>query len=169
MNFSSRWIYGNFERLSSLSGWPPDAWSSAMRRETTTQRERTKTTYARCSTRTEGYAANDGQRLERLLRTSVTHRVARMESLKVSPVLWSQTSAFGADRLTQASRHLPNTCLLQKNIPDAWLMLVDFTVLSSVSPPTPDAHDVISSVMTQQSSRATKHPLNIRRLQAILR
>ena len=37
---------------SPLSGWPFIVWSSAMRKETRTQRERTKTTYARCSTRT---------------------------------------------------------------------------------------------------------------------
>ena len=78
-----------------------------MRRGTSTQRERTKTTHARCSMRTEGYGGNDGQRLERSLRTNVTHRVARMESLRVSPVWWSQTSAFGADRanIETTSKH----------------------------------------------------------------
>ena len=48
-----------------------------------------ETAYARCSTRTKRFAASDGQGLERSLRTNVTHRVSRMESLRVSPVWWS--------------------------------------------------------------------------------
>ena len=40
-------------------------------------------------------------------------------------VWWSQISAFGAVRPTPASRQLPSTCPLQKNIPDVLFIILD--------------------------------------------
>ena len=56
---------------------------------------------------------------------------------------------------------------LKKSTTDAWLMLVGFTILSSTFLQTPSAHDVISSLTTQQNSSAILLLWNIRQTRVI--
>ena len=73
---------------------------------------------------------------------------------------WSQISASGAVRHMPVLRQHP--WQQQKGTTDAWLMLVGFTVLSSIFLLTPSALVVISSLTTQQNSSAILLLRNIR-------
>ena len=56
-----------------------------------------------------------------------------------------------------------------ENTTDAWLLLVGFTILSSTFLLTPSAHDVISSLTTQQNSSAILLLWNIRLPRSLIR
>ena len=123
-------------------------------KSTTIWKGRMKTTFAHCLMRMDGNVVNVGRRDERSLHINVTHREERMENQREWQAWWSQISVSGADRLMQAQRQPQNIWQLQKNTTDAWSMLVGFTILSSTFLLTPSAHDVISSLTTQQNSSA---------------
>ena len=75
---------------------------------------------------------------------------------------WSQISASGAVRHMPVLRQHPNTWQQQKDTTDAWLMLVGFTILSSIFLLTPSALVVISSLTTkaelQRHLASTEYP-----------
>ena len=121
-----------------------------------------KTTFAHCLMKMDGNVVNVGRRHERSLHIIVTHRGERMENQREWQAWWSQISDSGAVRHMPVLRQHPNTWQQQKDTTDAWLVLVGFTLLSSTFLLTPSAHDVISSLTTQQNSSAILLLWNIR-------
>ena len=148
--------------FSSLGQWHLAESSSVMMKGTTIWKVRIKTTFAHCLMRMDGSVVNVGRRHERSLHINVTHRGESMENQREWQACWSQISVSGADRLMPAWRQPLNKRQMHHNTADAWLMLVGLTIPSSTSLLTPSAHDVISSLTTQQNSSAILLLWNIR-------